>query len=155
MNKRLGSKWLMVVVAWLCAPALSQAQYSIDWFSIDGGGGTSSGGSYSLTGTIGQADAGKSTGGSYELTGGFMSIVTAIQTPGAPVLTVTRNGSNVLISWPDPSIGFSLEEATTLANPSSATVWGSTSATPAIVEGKKQVTIPAPVGTRYYRLMKP
>ena len=45
--------------------------YEITFFSIDGGGGTSSGGNYTLTGTIGQPDAGAMTGGSFALEGGF------------------------------------------------------------------------------------
>ena len=47
------------------------ASYSLDWFTVDGGGGTSTGGSYSLSGTIGQPDAGARTGGIYALAGGF------------------------------------------------------------------------------------
>jgi hypothetical protein len=44
----------------------------LGWFTVDGGGGVSSStGSYSLTGTIGQPDAGFLTGGSYSLSGGF------------------------------------------------------------------------------------
>jgi len=41
--------------------------------TIDGGGGTSSGGNFVLTGTIGQPDASlqSSTGGDYALAGGF------------------------------------------------------------------------------------
>jgi hypothetical protein len=46
-------------------------QYELTWQTIDGGGGTSSGGSYVLTGTIGQPDAAYSSGGNYELLGGF------------------------------------------------------------------------------------
>ncbi|MFN3409754.1 MAG: hypothetical protein ACK45B_12210, partial [Limisphaerales bacterium] len=38
-----------------CFSAL--AQYSIPWQTIDGGGGTSTGGVYRVTGTIGQPDA--------------------------------------------------------------------------------------------------
>ncbi|HWN96366.1 MAG TPA: hypothetical protein VNT99_15150, partial [Methylomirabilota bacterium] len=45
--------------------------YSIDWFTIDGGGGTSTGGVYSVSGTIGQPDAGTMSGGNYSLAGGF------------------------------------------------------------------------------------
>jgi len=45
--------------------------YAIDWWTIDGGGGTSTGGVYSVTGTIGQPDAGSTamTGGAYSVTG--------------------------------------------------------------------------------------
>jgi hypothetical protein len=57
----------------LTIPALVQADgpYEITWYTIDGGGGTSTGGPYTLTGTIGQPDAGWSIGGIYELLGGF------------------------------------------------------------------------------------
>ena len=56
------------------------ADYSIPWYTIDAGGGTSSGGSYQLTGTIGQPDAATSAGNNYELLGGFW--------PGGPICIV-------------------------------------------------------------------
>ena len=34
------------------------AQYSIDWYTVDGGGGTSTGDVFSVTGTIGQPGCG-------------------------------------------------------------------------------------------------
>jgi len=45
--------------------------YEIDWYTIDGGGGFSEGGGYTLQGTIGQPDTGAMAGDSYELAGGF------------------------------------------------------------------------------------
>ncbi len=49
-----------------------QSGYDLSWYTIDGGGATfSTGGSYSLGGTIGQADAGVLSGGTYQLNGGF------------------------------------------------------------------------------------
>jgi len=54
------------------ASAQSGGGYDLTWYTIDGGGATfSTGGSYSLGGTIGQADAGVLSGGSYQLNGGF------------------------------------------------------------------------------------
>src|ERR1017187_274191 len=48
--------------------------YSIDWSTIDGGGGVSTGGVYQVNGTIGQPDAGAAmTGGNYSVSGGFWS----------------------------------------------------------------------------------
>lgn len=47
------------------------AEYEIGWQTIDGGGGTSTGGPYSLTGTIGQTDTGVSSGGDYVQSAGF------------------------------------------------------------------------------------
>ena len=47
--------------------------YAASWFTHDGGGGASSGGSYTILGTIGQPDASPtdSAGGSYTVNGGF------------------------------------------------------------------------------------
>lgn len=54
------------------AAAQSGGGYDLTWNSIDGGGATfSTGGTYSLGGTIGQADAGTMSGGAYTLNGGF------------------------------------------------------------------------------------
>ena len=47
------------------------ADFEIPSFTIDGGGGTSSGGGFELTGIIGQPEAGTSSGGDFELAGGF------------------------------------------------------------------------------------
>jgi hypothetical protein len=63
---------LMAITALVLVGTISYGQqYSIDWSTIDGGGGMSSAGSYSLTGTIGQPDADYSAGGPYEVFGGF------------------------------------------------------------------------------------
>jgi hypothetical protein len=62
----------------LCSAASAVAQtggpYDLSWSTIDSGGGTSNGGSYAISGTIGQPDAGPSTpmtGGPFSLVGGF------------------------------------------------------------------------------------
>ena len=55
----------------MLAASTASAQYEISWYTIDGGGGRSSGGPYTLTGTIGQPDAAYSGGGDFELLGGF------------------------------------------------------------------------------------
>ena len=52
--------------------ASSGGAFDLSWKTVDGGGGTSSGGSYALSGTAGQADAGEPlSGGEYALNGGF------------------------------------------------------------------------------------
>jgi hypothetical protein len=52
-------------------PSAPNDAYSIPWYTIDGGGGTSTGGLFALQGTAGQPEAGTMTGGPYTLTGGF------------------------------------------------------------------------------------
>ena len=62
----------ILAVLGLAATRASAQTYTIPWHTIDGGGGTSSGGTFELSGTIGQHDAGGlMTGGSFSLTGGF------------------------------------------------------------------------------------
>lgn len=51
--------------------AMMPSAINLDWGSSDGGGGTSSGGSFTLSGTAGQADAGILSGGQLRLEGGF------------------------------------------------------------------------------------
>src|SRR5579883_103369 len=74
--------------------------YDLSWYKIAGGGGTSTGGSYTVSGTIGQPDAGTLSGGPYTLTGGFWGVIAAVQTVGAPFLSIqTTNGHNAVLSW--------------------------------------------------------
>ena len=53
----------------------SGQDFTIDWHTVDGGGEMfTSGGSFELSGTIGQPDAGEMTGGDFELVGGYWAI---------------------------------------------------------------------------------
>ena len=46
--------------------------FTIPWWTVDGGGGTSQGGDYTVSGTIGQHDASdEMSGGDYTVVGGF------------------------------------------------------------------------------------
>ena len=49
----------------------AHAQLDLTWNTIDGGGGTSTGGTFVLSMTIGQPDAGDLSGGTLVLAGGF------------------------------------------------------------------------------------
>jgi len=54
---------------------LGDASFDLSWYTLDGGGGTSSAGAYRLQGTIGQPDVGVMTGGDYRITGGFWGVL--------------------------------------------------------------------------------
>ena len=46
--------------------------FALDWWTVDGGGGTSEERDFAVSGTIGQSDAGPlMSGGDYAVTGGF------------------------------------------------------------------------------------
>ena len=65
----LGALLLAVSGAFLITALVSGAssEYDITWWTVDGGGGLSQGGDYTLQGTIGQPDASSSQGGDYGL----------------------------------------------------------------------------------------
>lgn len=102
-------------VAWLGGLVVAmlglQAQtYSIDWYTIDGGGGRSVGGGYVLEGTIGQPDAGPVlTGGGYELRGGFWPGLIVAGPGQAPTLFIQMVNGDVLVFWAPETPGFILE----------------------------------------------
>jgi hypothetical protein len=128
--------------------------YSIDWSTFDGGGGTSTGGVYTITGTIGQPDASITTmtGGPDSLTGGFWAIY-AVQTPGAPLLTITRTMTNtVAVSWPSPSTGWYLQQNT---NSVSSVNWSNVTSGIQDDGTTKSLIVNPPTGNRFYRLHKP
>ena len=132
--------------------ALAQP-FSIDWFTIDGGGGTSTGGVFAISGTIGQPDANSQPmlGGNFSLVGGFWSLF-AMQTPGVPLLTIGLTTTNsAVVSWPSPSTGFTLQQnadlntANWVAAPQTVTDDGT----------NKFIVVNPPAGNRFYRLFKP
>lgn len=134
------------------APQLSSTcaqTYAINWHTIDGGGGTSTGGVYSVSGTIGQPDASQQTmfGGNYSLTGGFWALY-AVQTPGAPTLTIVPAGpGQATISWsPSTDTNWVLEESLSLSS-AAWTKSPSGSTNPVVISA----TLPA----MFYRLFKP
>jgi uncharacterized membrane protein len=70
---------LLTLLATTAVLDAAPAQYAMDWWTVDGGGGTVSGGSYSLSGTVGQSDAGSALeGGTYRLVGGYWSGIGAV-----------------------------------------------------------------------------
>lgn len=128
------------------------AQYALDWFTLDGGGGTSTGGVYSVSGTIGQPDAGEMSGGNFTLQGGFWSVIAAVQTPGAPYLTVARSNHAVIVSWPLPAAGWRLHATTNLLTAGS--VWTEIPPPYQTNSANLQFTEPSPAGNKFYRLKK-
>jgi hypothetical protein len=137
----------------LLLPALGFAQpYSIDWYKVAGGGGTSTGGVYTVSGTIGQHDAGgPMAGGNFSLTGGFWALY-AVQTTGAPVLSIQLTTTNTaMVYWTSPSTGYSLQVNTNLATTNWATPAESVTDNGTI----KFIIVNPPTGNRYYRLKNP
>jgi hypothetical protein len=128
--------------------ALAQS-YSIDWYKIAGGGGTSANGQYSVSGTIGQHEAGgPMAGGGYSLTGGFWALY-AVQTPGAPTLFIMKSGGNAIVYWSASATGYGLVSKSDLA---SHAAWSPVLITPVSLNGFNYVTNSLVPGNYFYRL---
>ena len=146
------SSVLGIIICLMSAASALAQSYSIDWYKISGGGGTSSNGQYTVSGTIGQHDAGgPMTGGNYSLTGGFWSLLSVVQTAGSPTLRIFLTTTNTaVVAWPAPSTGFTLQVNTNLGT----TNWVS-GGSPAVVGGENQVIIAPPAGRQFFRLVHP
>ncbi len=130
-----------------CLPALAQ-QYSISWYKIAGGGGTSTNGQYSLSGTIGQPDAsGALTGGNYSLTGGFWALISVAQSPGAPTLYIMHSGNTVTVYWQNVS-GWVLQQSSSLKPTATWTQNNSWSPN----GGTNYLQLVSPTGNLFFRL---
>jgi hypothetical protein len=88
----LGAISLMALSA-IVTYAQAGGGFDLSWSTIDGGGATfSTGGSFSLGGTVGQFDAGTSSGGAFTLNGGFWDGSVAAPTDtSTPTATATRS----------------------------------------------------------------
>lgn len=119
--KKYFARITIFAVALLLPAGVMAQSYSIDWYKVAGGGGTSTGGTYTVSGTIGQPDAiGQMSSGKYSLTGGFWAIY-AVQTPGAPLLSIAYVGNKAVVSWDTSITGWTLQTNVNLATP---TTWG-------------------------------
>jgi hypothetical protein len=146
-SKTFGCFLILTATASFSLTAKAQS-YSIDWYKVAGGGGTSTGASYALSGTIGQHDAGgPMTGGSYSITGGFWALYSVIQRPGAPILYITHAGSTVTVYWQGVS-GWSLEQNNNLALPGG---WSASSGVTSS-NGTNSWSTTQPTGNVFFRL---
>ena len=92
------------------------------------------------------------SGGNYTIDGGFWGIIAAVQTPGAPLLSIARTTTNtVAVFWPSPSTGFVLQQNT---NSISSVNWSNVVTTPSDDGTTKTVIVNPPTGNRFYRLKK-
>jgi len=103
----------------LAGSALCHAQSGGPWAitssTLDGGGASSTGGVWKVTGTIGQADAStqKATSGGWAVAGGFWPGAVAV--PGGPMLALfPLDAANVTIAWTAAAVGYQLQYSTDL-----------------------------------------
>lgn len=124
-----------------CLCAHGQNGYTNTWSRVTGGGGTSTGGVYAATSTVGQPETGHTSGGNYTVDQGFWSPIALVQMPGAPPFFLWRTGTNhVVIAWPYPSAGYGLQQSTNL----NTTNWMAVTNAPVAVGDEWRVTLTVP-----------
>jgi hypothetical protein len=148
-------KRVLLCLALLAAVSAHAQTYSINWYKVSGGGGTSAGtnGSavYSVSGTIGQHDASTAmTGGNYSLTGGFWSLISLVQTPGTPNLSISTSGNSVVVSWPDTGT-YTLQQTPSFTPAN----WQTSGYSVSTLNGTSSITITSPTGNLFFRLKNP
>jgi hypothetical protein len=144
---------IIFLFAMLFAEIAEAQNYAITSFTISGGGGASSGGNYSLSGTIGQPEAGALSGGNYQLVGGFWNDVLTIPIPGGVTLTIRRSSGTVILAWPTAATGFVLDVAENFST--SPINWTPVSQSTVPVGENQTVTVTASGQPKFYRLRRP
>ena len=140
--------WLFILLHSSFIITVWGQSYSIDWYKVSGGGGTSTNGQYSVSGTVGQQDAsGPMTGGSYSLTGGFWSLIAVVPTPGAPLLATSHSGSRVTVYWQNVS-GWSLQQNSSVTAPAGWSASGGVMT----ANGTNYLNLASPTGRLFFRL---
>ena len=122
-------------------------------FTLDGGGGTSSGGEYEITGSIGQMELGSvMSGGDFEVSGEFLAMMVTVPGPDGTALTISVTPQNlVVLSWASDGTDLVLQQSSNLSAPN----WTVVGITPADDGLTKSVTLPLTMGNKFFRLTKP
>lgn len=148
-----GMRPLVIAALLLLGSGLTQAQsnWSLVRASLVSGGGVCTNGPITLRATLGQpAAGGPLTGGGYSLTGGLLAEIAAVQTPGAPLLTITNSGGNIVLSWAGPATGYVLQQTTAISGGD----WTEVNLTPVDNGGRRSVTLAVAPGNRFFRLKR-
>ena len=116
--KKSGMFWMIAagfaLVLTIFSMVAAQGGYMLTWYTADGGGGLSTGGSYQLISTSGQPDADILIGRGYSLAGGFWvdpalylsptSTPTATATPTAISTTTSTNTPTATATEQDSTV---------------------------------------------------
>ena len=148
-------KTFAMALASIALAATGQAQTSIDWFTLDAGGGVQSSANYLLQFTLGQTDVGQDSSSSahYRIIPGFWALEDLGPAIVLPELSIALNGDDVILSWPSPSTGFLLQDVGSFdLDPPP---WSNTPGAVADNGFVRSISIPHHTAQRFYRLRRP
>jgi len=138
-----------ILLSTLLLTSIASAQnFSVDWFTVDGGGGSSAAGAFSVNGTAGQPDAGTMRVGAFSVVGGFWSF-----TSDTLSLAVSNSPAGVVVYWNRPALNWVLDESPVLLS-APPHPWTQVAFPYQTNATHIYVTIPAPAANKFYRLRK-
>jgi hypothetical protein len=141
---------ILILLLTGAAATTTFAQLSLDWWTVNGGGGASvsADGRFEVSGTAGQPDAGFIAGGTFYLQGGFW---TSVLVPVPVLWIVLMPDGDVEVSWPAWAGNYVLEHAPTVT--SAPESWDDVSPATYQNDGSRfYITVPAPSDIQFYRL---
>jgi len=119
----------------------------------DSGGRLSSGGGWSVEGSLGQPWADPSAGGGFELAGGLWAATFSVSAGEAPELLISVAAGQVRLAWQGGDSQWRLEQTSQLAPPNDN--WTAVAGTPLLENQTRLLTLPVERGARYFRLKHP
>lgn len=148
----LDSSMLLTLLLAVAGPQAAIGQLALQSSSFTAVNSPSSGGSYSLSSTVGTSGTGgPASGGSFSVTTSPWSIA-VVQTPGGPRLTIIAVGNAVRVMWPSASTGWVLQQNTYSVG---SVNWSNVVATIQDDGTTKTLVVNPSSGNRFYRLYKP
>jgi hypothetical protein len=111
-------------------------------------------GPFAVSGTIGQPESVSVAGGATFTVGGGWSAPLIVESPGSPVLLITRDPASgvVIVAWPATATGHQLEVNPNLSDPNG---WIVVSSNPEPSGSNLEVTIDPTAQPQFYRLRRP
>jgi hypothetical protein len=82
------------------------------------------------------------------------TLVSFIAGSTAPVLSIRRSGSQVVLAWPVSATGYVLEQALAFASPPNTTAWTAVGIPPTVINGRNNVTVAVGQGNKVFRLRR-
>ncbi|HSH15375.1 MAG TPA: hypothetical protein VLD18_05030 [Verrucomicrobiae bacterium] len=138
---------MVALASGLLTPSAVCQSFAVRPVAITGGGGASSGGAFSVTGSIGQLATIASGSGNFVVSGGVWGALVPVQQPDAPTLSIVANGpGSAIISWTPATAGFVLQYTDG---------FGSDTWHDAASNSENPVPVQTPPAVRFYRLIKP
>lgn len=130
----------------------SHAQFALQSGGFVSSAGASTGSVYTVSGSLAPHRTEPMSGGSFTIQGGRLSGTAAVQTPGAPLLQISRSNSVLLVSWRQ-SAGWRLEYSTNFHS-TRAVSWQLVPAPYPIAGTNAVVPVTEFPGARFYRLRR-